>query len=798
MEDPGLLDIDRGNASLNPNGSVEASLDGKIENLPLSVSLKGGPDTPAKAGKKAWPLIIDASTSGATLKGEGAVVTIENRKIIQITTRISGNRFESLGPLIGVSFPEMGKFDLRADIRSDGDVHEAGNLWVQIKNNHFSGSARWESKVPRPLLSGRLSTKHLRLSDFEISSKTASKSKQTGPLDRPIKLDALNAFDARMEFTVKSVADGSMPVADISSTVTLTNGELKAPFRINLAGVPLDGQAQLRRRNNAPTILFKATTKKIDVGQTLKQLKIAEMVTGTVDALELKASSAGKTLRTLLEQAAFTLQLKPADLSYPLKIAGQTHDFTFSGVDLTTRKGEPLSAVFEGMLNGTPFNGEISTVNLVEIQKANAPLPLWITIKKADLNFKAEGSIERPFKKNTFELQYELSGKEIQGLNHLADFAVPLSGEFSARGRVSRHVNRFTYAADFRVGKSDLKANIMIVRGPPRPKISSKITASQIHLDDIQLVDADEEVATTKYRPSHVIPDYTLPVDELLAADLDMDFRADRIRTSLGDLGELVKKISLKDGRFKSSTSVTGFKGERISSEFDLNAVSQPAALKLQIKVKDLNFGYLLSSIDVTDLIDGNIDLQVDLSGTGATRYDFLGNVEGRITIIGGPGRIKDRRIDLWAADLIPTMLSTQWRRENVTETNCLVAHIELGEGRAKIEDLLLDTKRIRIAASGILNLKTEELDVIVAPRPKRASMVSLANPVRIKGTLAEPEVSVTRIPRGRRLAATGLLAGLVNPAFLIFALSDIGTGWTNSCAVAVERARKNLGIDSE
>jgi len=485
-------------------------------------------------------------------------------------------------------------------------------------------------------------------------------------------------------------------------------------------------------------------------------------------------------------------------LSYPLKIAGQTHDFTFSGVDLTTRKGEPLSAVFEGMLNGTPFNGEISTVNLVEIQKANAPLPLWITIKKADLNFKAEGSIERPFKKNTFELQYELSGKEIQGLNHLADFAVPLSGEFSARGRVSRHVNRFTYAADFRVGKSDLKANIMIVRGPPRPKISSKITASQIHLDDIQLVDADEEVATTKYRPSHVIPDYTLPVDELLAADLDMDFRADRIRTSLGDLGELVKKISLKDGRFKSSTSVTGFKGERISSEFDLNAVSQPAALKLQIKVKDLNFGYLLSSIDVTDLIDGNIDLQVDLSGTGATRYDFLGNVEGRITIIGGPGRIKDRRIDLWAADLIPTMLSTQWRRENVTETNCLVAHIELGEGRAKIEDLLLDTKRIRIAASGILNLKTEELDVIVAPRPKRASMVSLANPVRIKGTLAEPEVSVTRIPRGRRLAATGLLAGLVNPAFLIFALSDIGTGWTNSCAVAVERARKNLGIDSE
>jgi len=347
------------------------------------------------------------------------------------------------------------------------------------------------------------------------------------------------------------------------------------------------------------------------------------------------------------------------------------------------------------------------------------------------------------------------------------------------------------------VGKSDLKANIMIVRGPPRPKISGNITAGQIHLDDVQLVDADEEAATTKGRPPRVIPDYTLPVDVLLAADLDMDFRAERIHSSLGELGEYVMKISLKDGRFNSSAGVTGFKGERISSEFDLNAASQPPVSKLRINAKDLNFGYLLSSTDVTDFIEGNVNLRVDLSGTGATRYDFLGNAEGRITIIGGPGRMKSRRIDLWAADLIPTMLSTRWQRENVTETNCLVAHIELGEGRAKIEDLLLDTRRIRIAASGILNLETEELDVIVAPRPKRASLVSLANPVRIKGTLAEPEVSVTRIPRGRRLAAVGLLAGLVNPAFLILALSDIGTGRANSCAAAVERVREISGIDN-
>jgi hypothetical protein len=203
--------------------------------------------------------------------------------------------------------------------------------------------------------------------------------------------------------------------------------------------------------------------------------------------------------------------------------------------------------------------------------------------------------------------------------------------------------------------------------------------------------------------------------------------------------------------------------------------------------------------MEVTDLVEGQVDLIVDLSGAGATRYSFLENAAGRITIIGGPGKIKGRRIDLWAADLFPTMLSPRWQRQDVTDMNCFVAHIELKEGLAEIEDLLLDTQRITIAASGLLNLETETLDVIMAPRPKRASLVSLANPVRIGGTLAEPEVSVTRIPRKSRLAAgTGasLLAGLINPVFLIFAFSDTGTGEANPCDAVVEKVREAAGID--
>jgi uncharacterized protein involved in outer membrane biogenesis len=793
--------IARGEASVLESGAVNASIDAKLDNVPISLSFQGGPAASGKAGATIWPVKLEASAFGARLKGDGSVVTTGNRKALQIATRIKGNRFESLGPLIGVSLPAIGKFDLSADVSSDGDVHAASNLKIQMGTNRLTGSIRWENKAPRPFLKGELSSDNLTLNALEdTSSKPSPKTGQAGLLDRPIKLDWLKDFDAKLYLNVKRVADSPLPVENVRIAVTLADGKLSAPFRGKLAGVPIDGQIHLSQPKNLPAISLKAALGRIDVGQTFKQLELPGKIAGTADAIDLDGNSTGKTLRALGEQAAVTLQIKLANLSYTAEIVDQTFDIRVASAKLIARKDQPLTGAFSGTVRGAAFSAEVSSANLREILKADIPLPVRVDLQTEDLQFKAEGSIARPFENNEFDLQYELAGAEIEGLDPLADFTIPLRGEFRARGRITGRGNRFTYEEDLRVGKSDLKADITVLRGPPRPKITGRIVASQIHLDDVDLFDADKEAVPTTAK-SRVIPDYTLPVDNLLAVDLDLDIKAERIRAPLGDLGEFVAKVSLKDGRFKSSFKVTGFKGAQINSEFDLNATAVPPLTKIQINAKDLNFGYLLSSMNLTDLVEGQIDLLVDLSGSGATRYSFLGNATGRITIIGGPGQITGRRIDLWAADLIPTMLSTKWQREDVTETNCIVAHIELHEGLAEIEDLLLDTQRITIAASGMLNLETEALNLVVAPRPKRPSLVSLANPVRIEGTLAAPEVSVTRIPRGsRRAAGTGasLLAGLVNPVFLIFALSDTGTGQTNPCDAAVEKAREVAGIDSQ
>jgi uncharacterized protein involved in outer membrane biogenesis len=791
------IQIVQGNGSANQNGLVKASIDTKLDSVPLSLSLQGGPETSTESSTTDWPLQLEASAAGAKLNGDGSIVTAKDGSTLQIATTIKGNRFDTLGSLVGVSLPTVGTYDLSAFVSSGSGLHQLRDLRVQVGANQLTGSMRWENRAPRPLLTAKLSSDRLTLNELlDTASKPSSKTNKAGLLDRPIKLDWLKDFDATLDFEVKRVADSPIAVEKIRSAVKVANGNLNASFRGRVAAAPVEGNIRLIQHRNVPSISLKADIGRIDAGQTLKQLELPDVITGTVDAINLEGSSRGETLYALLEQAVITLKIRPAKVSYTGNFAAQKVNLIFESAEVMARQDRPVTATFTGMLQDVPFNATVSGVSLAGMRTIDTVFPVRVALQTADVQFRAEGTIARPFERKEFDLEHEITGKEIEGLAPLIDFAVPLRGEFRAKGKVTARGNRFTYAEDLRIGKTDLKAVINVVRQPPRPRITGSIFTRELHLDDVKLFYADEDSGPAEDK-SRAIPDYTIPIDVLSAADLDLDIRAERILTGIGDLGDLVSKVKLKDGRFKSSLSITGFTGAEIRKDFDLNGAVKPPLNQIQLNVKDLDYGFYQRIMLNSDLIEGRLDLFVNLSGPGATRRSFLGNADGRITIISGPGKITGRRLDLWASDLIPTLLSPRWQRQPVTDMNCMVAHIELKDGLARIEDILLDTRRITIAGSGILDLETEELDVFLAPRPKRASLVSLANPVEITGTLSQPEVSVARLPRRRWIGrGAGIAGSFINPAFLVLVLSDTGTGVANPCVSAVERAHEIAEVE--
>jgi uncharacterized protein involved in outer membrane biogenesis len=213
--------------------------------------------------------------------------------------------------------------------------------------------------------------------------------------------------------------------------------------------------------------------------------------------------------------------------------------------------------------------------------------------------------------------------------------------------------------------------------------------------------------------------------------------------------------------------------------------------VKLQLSARDLNYGVLLQQAGLAETTEGTLNITLDLRGEGSTRYEILGSANGELIILGEQGRFGSRRLDLWGSDLVTTMLSPEWHREDITELNCVYVGIEIEDGLATSDQLLVDTHRITIGATGSLDLKSEELNLVFAPRPKRTSLVSLTSPVHVTGTLSQPAVATAVLPR-RRVAAAGggVLAGLLNPASLLFTFSQMGSRNRNPCEATIEAAK--------
>ncbi|MGD9167786.1 MAG: AsmA family protein, partial [Syntrophobacterales bacterium] len=570
------IHIVRGNGSANQSGFVKASIEAKLDNVPLSLTFQGGSETSGEANTTNWPVQLEVSAAGAVLTGDGSVVTSKDGNTLQIATHITGKRFDKLGSLVGVSLPGVETYDVSAFVSSGGGVHEFRDLRVKMGANRFTGSGRWEDKAPRPLLTAKLSANRLTLAEFmETASEPSSKKRKAGLLDRPIKLNWLREFDTKLDFEVKRVADSPIAVEKVRSEVKVANGNLNVSFRAKVATAPIEGNIRLIQRRKVPSISLKADIGQIDAGQTFKQLKLPDILVGTVDAVNVEGRSRGKTLNSLLEQAAITLQISPAKVSYTTIFAAQKVDVTFESAEFVARKDQPVTATVTGTLKDAPFNATVGSVSLAGMRTIDAVLPVRVALQTADVQFRAEGTIARPFDRKEFDLEHEITGKEIEALGPLIDFAVPLRGEFRATGRVSARGSRLTYDEDLRVGKTDLKASITVVREPPRPTITASIFTRELHLDDVELFYENEDTGPAE-DTSRVIPDYTLPIDAFSAVDLNLDIRAERILTGIGDLGDLVSKVNLKDGHFKSSLRITGFTGGQISQEVDINAAVKP------------------------------------------------------------------------------------------------------------------------------------------------------------------------------------------------------------------------------
>jgi uncharacterized protein involved in outer membrane biogenesis len=119
--------------------------------------------------------------------------------------------------------------------------------------------------------------------------------------------------------------------------------------------------------------------------------------------------------------------------------------------------------------------------------------------------------------------------------------------------------------------------------------------------------------------------------------------------------------------------------------------------------------------------------------------------------------------------------------KDHKVPIRCAFGDFGVKDGLMTSRALAFDTTDTIIVGEGTVNLRDETLDLLLKPRPKDRSILTLRSPLVVDGTFKNPSFR----PDFKRLGLRGAIAvalGSIAPPAALLATIDLGGGEDSGC----------------
>ncbi|SDE07722.1 AsmA family protein [Paraburkholderia lycopersici] len=241
-------------AATQPFYAIGWTIKGTYNKTPLSGDGKVGGVLALQDANRPFPVQADVRAGDMHVALVGTITDPMHLAAVDLRLWLQGQSMAHLYNLTGVTLPETppyateGRFVGR--FRRGASVFRYENFTGRVGGSDLNGTFVYEQRPTRPLLSGELVSNLLQFPDLAPiigADSKASKQKRGDavkqPADRVIpveqfRTDRWNAIDADVRFTGRRIVkQGSLPVQDLYTHVTMTNGVLVLdPLTFGVAG----------------------------------------------------------------------------------------------------------------------------------------------------------------------------------------------------------------------------------------------------------------------------------------------------------------------------------------------------------------------------------------------------------------------------------------------------------------------------------------------------------------------------------------------------------------------------------
>lgn len=464
------------------------------------------------------------------------------------------------------------------------------------------------------------------------------------------------------------------------------------------------------------------------------------------------------------------LSLDDISVSYSRGEGSEPVIFRIDESDGSARAGEPFELSLRGVLGRQAFDAQLSATSLQELLELNRSR-MDIEVSIADTTLQLAGIVDLSQRARSLQFEVGVAGDRLDSLNHLLELDLPPLRDYRASAVMTLEPESAELSSfEIAVRNSALTGEMSIDRSSDRPAARASFVAKTIQLDDFNVEgwspdggasesggaadeDADADTGKSEGAEKTSTGSATQATElfdpEILARyDAALSIEVDEVRSGDDVLGRGRLEAGLDGGRLSLGPVQLDVPGGSVMLSTSLKPGAAQSEATLRVLIDRFDFGIFTRRKNPDAKLGGTLSVDLDLRATASRIEDILAGGNGYIHISGNPENLEAGIIDLWAVNLVASIVSESEKDEDGVEPstiNCLVSHWSMKDGVLSADRMVIDTSRIRICGTGDIDFGSEAIDLTIAPTAKRPEFFSLATPLVARGGFDDFRMGIKR-----------------------------------------------------
>ncbi len=516
-----------------------------------------------------------------------------------------------------------------------------------------------------------------------------------------------------------------------------------------------------------------------DLGGMLKNLRLPVIATGTLnvdirlkDAGDLSQLDLDAKLGDITAKANGTLQtlgLPGSDLKFEASVAdaariAQVFDVKDVPAERFTAGGRVASSEEEIRIDG-------------------------LSAKFAGAQVKADGTI-RLARDRDADIRFELSAENLRRLRKaLPDVPLSMSGNF-IESRDKFELKDFTS----RIGETEVSGSASMARNDrDKGRLEAEIASPRLDLTPFTKKEADSKAKTQEQKAKYVFSEKPISLDGLKRNDAKLHFVFNEVKLADRTLKDVDGTLVVEAGQLAFEGRARGGYGGTIDSVLKLTSTSDQAAdFDLKLNIKDVKTGRGAGE-GIDPSLGPPTSVEAHLRASGSSARQMASSANGLVLLTQGPGRAKSGAVDALGGGILGQLagkLNPFAAQDPFTQLDCTVTRVDIKDGQATVEPVLVQLEKVTITAAGKVDLHTEDLTVEFNTSPREGIGVSpgmFTNPfIKLEGTLASPRIAIG----GKGVASGAVAVATGGVSVVAKGLVDRARGEADLCKESLEQAK--------